>query len=98
MYAARRDRFGQFRPMFRQRSKEKAPTSQPYYYSRPHSEIESALRKHGRVDARKIADLASGPHAVFIEVHDSEQAEDLVDTLNEITDVRATIIDAEITE
>jgi hypothetical protein len=50
------------------------------------------------VDARKIADLASGPHAVFIEVPDSEQAEDLVDTLNEITDVRATIIDAEITE
>jgi hypothetical protein len=67
-------------------------------FLKPHSEIESALRKHGRVDARKIADLASGPHAVFIEVHDSEQAEDLVDTLNEITDVRATIIDAEITE
>lgn len=62
-------------------------------FLKPHSQIESALRKHGIVDARKIADLASGPHAVFFEVDDLQEAKELVDSFNEITDVRATIVD-----
>ena len=53
------------------------------------SDIESALRKHGRLDALEIALQACGPNPVVIELEDLAQAEQLASSLNEIFDVQA---------
>ena len=58
---------------------------------KPLSEIESALRKHGRLDANEIAILACGPNPVLIELEDMAQAEQLARSLNEILDVQASL-------
>jgi hypothetical protein len=60
-------------------------------FLKPMSDIESALRKHGRLDAREITLQACGPNPVVIELEDLAQAEQLASSLNEILDVQASI-------
>jgi hypothetical protein len=60
-------------------------------FLKPHSDIEGALQRHGRSDAREIANLAAGPDPVFIEVDDPIRAKELAESLNQIADVRATV-------
>ena len=60
-------------------------------FLKPHSDIESALQRHGMRDAKEIANLASGPDPVFINVDDIDQAKGLAESLNQITDVKATV-------
>ena len=58
---------------------------------KPHSEIENALKEHGWLEAKELADLASGDKPIFIEVESIAQAEKLAESLNQIMDVRATV-------
>ena len=62
-------------------------------FLKPHSEIENGLEKHGRLDARKIADLAVGPDPVIVEVADSARAHELVETLNQLSGVSAHVVE-----
>jgi len=60
-------------------------------FLKPHSKIESALGKYGRLDATEIANLALGAEPVFVEVEDRAHAEKLAETLNQIIGVWATV-------
>jgi uncharacterized phage-associated protein len=60
-------------------------------FLKPHSQIERVLQEHGRLDAKELADVASGDKPFFIEVEDIAHAERLAESLNQIMDVKATV-------
>jgi len=60
-------------------------------FLKPHSDIENALKRHGRRDARDVADRFSGPDPIFFDVHDIADGKGLAQSLNQIAGVKATV-------